>query len=682
LGQYGTLHLTTPSGQQFVIELDRPFYTIGRHPSSDITIDDNLASRNHARIECDQDSCQITDMGSRNGVFVNGERVQGTFPLVPGMDVRIGQHHFRYVSPGLPQPAAGAGKGDSGETLPETPSAKMATPLYTEPLPVATRTPPPETEPLPTAQPTPAGSDHPTAPHAPELATFVERVRYEEYDEEDEYPPERRQLPAWLIFVIALIGIAIGGCIAAAAFGVLPDLSTRETPVADTGDEEPPEDNASTPTIPPTSIIPGSNDDGRDVPLGFVNPTCGNSLLDAGETCERDQLPLVCSDEGQASLTTIKDIFGTANLVVPGPFSSEEALTSACGEGFRPVTAFESQGRIEDLCEAIIALNPEDLPTIVAELHPARIGAAGLSDLDACMSQVYADVTASLGGFGADSAGAMIWCLPEEAATDNPDLWKEARQTRMDSFVVSTAAVCQRIQDRLDSGEPSCGDDQSCNIETCACEAAPVACGDGTCQVGENPLNCSRDCPTVCGDGVVSGKEQCEGDSDCASNAYCANPDQGPIACTCVVACGDGTCFAGREAANTCAADCPAICGDGFITHSEVCEGDRDCGVGGYCNSCASCSTICGDGLIGFDEVCETTNNQGCSAGTMCSGCGSCTPICGDNICLPGEAASCPKDCFTPIPPSTSSACFCGNGVCDSGTGCNETTSNCPGDCP
>jgi len=36
-------------------------------------------------------------------------------------------------------------------------------------------------------------------------------------------------------------------------------------------------------------------------------------------------------------------------------------------------------------------------------------------------------------------------------------------------------------------------------------------CGDGICGFGEDVLSCPQDCPTVCGDGVKTGNEQCDG---------------------------------------------------------------------------------------------------------------------------------------------------------------------------
>ena len=65
--------------------------TIGRAAEGDIVIPDRLASREHAVIERDSgDGCwRIRDLGSRNGTWVDGRRVDEAM-LEPGMAVRIG----------------------------------------------------------------------------------------------------------------------------------------------------------------------------------------------------------------------------------------------------------------------------------------------------------------------------------------------------------------------------------------------------------------------------------------------------------------------------------------------------------------------------------------------------------------------------------------------------------------
>ena len=57
--------------------------TIGREPKSSITLEDKLASREHAVIQKIKEDFYIQDLHSTNGTFVNGERIP------PGDYVRL-----------------------------------------------------------------------------------------------------------------------------------------------------------------------------------------------------------------------------------------------------------------------------------------------------------------------------------------------------------------------------------------------------------------------------------------------------------------------------------------------------------------------------------------------------------------------------------------------------------------
>jgi len=63
---------------------------IGRDASCDIRIADRQVSRNHAVITSDGDGkVSITDLDSKNGVFVNGERINGSADLKDGDAIKI-----------------------------------------------------------------------------------------------------------------------------------------------------------------------------------------------------------------------------------------------------------------------------------------------------------------------------------------------------------------------------------------------------------------------------------------------------------------------------------------------------------------------------------------------------------------------------------------------------------------
>jgi two-component system response regulator AtoC len=63
---------------------------IGRSPTADLQLADEAASRSHATILCADGVAQVRDLGSHNGTFLNGERVEGTRALLSGDVLAIG----------------------------------------------------------------------------------------------------------------------------------------------------------------------------------------------------------------------------------------------------------------------------------------------------------------------------------------------------------------------------------------------------------------------------------------------------------------------------------------------------------------------------------------------------------------------------------------------------------------
>ena len=70
---------------------------VGRAPSSDIAIFDPTISRRHAELQVDESGLHVRDLGSSNGTFRNGERLddQSAVKLEPGDTVTFGKVAFR-----------------------------------------------------------------------------------------------------------------------------------------------------------------------------------------------------------------------------------------------------------------------------------------------------------------------------------------------------------------------------------------------------------------------------------------------------------------------------------------------------------------------------------------------------------------------------------------------------------
>jgi hypothetical protein len=71
-------------------DLPRGETLIGRSSECQVTIEDPLVSRQHARIVVGEDECVVEDLGSRNGVRVNGSPIKGKAALKDGDRLRIG----------------------------------------------------------------------------------------------------------------------------------------------------------------------------------------------------------------------------------------------------------------------------------------------------------------------------------------------------------------------------------------------------------------------------------------------------------------------------------------------------------------------------------------------------------------------------------------------------------------
>lgn len=70
--------------------LDQPVITAGRHPESDIFLDDVTVSRRHVEISNDNGTFRAKDVGSLNGTYVNKELVEDA-ELVDGDELQIGR---------------------------------------------------------------------------------------------------------------------------------------------------------------------------------------------------------------------------------------------------------------------------------------------------------------------------------------------------------------------------------------------------------------------------------------------------------------------------------------------------------------------------------------------------------------------------------------------------------------
>ena len=89
------------AGSRFLLDTD--VVAAGRHPESEIFLDDVTVSRRHAEFRRTPDGFSVADVGSLNGTYVNRDRIDEV-ALQGGDEVQIGKYRLVYFSS---HPAAG-----------------------------------------------------------------------------------------------------------------------------------------------------------------------------------------------------------------------------------------------------------------------------------------------------------------------------------------------------------------------------------------------------------------------------------------------------------------------------------------------------------------------------------------------------------------------------------------------
>ncbi|PWH07605.1 DUF2662 domain-containing protein [Brachybacterium endophyticum] len=83
--------------QQYL--LTGPVTVIGRGGDADIILDDTGVSRHHVELRADGGNVTVTDLGSTNGTFVDGERIRTPVPVQDRSTVRIGRTRMTVILP-------------------------------------------------------------------------------------------------------------------------------------------------------------------------------------------------------------------------------------------------------------------------------------------------------------------------------------------------------------------------------------------------------------------------------------------------------------------------------------------------------------------------------------------------------------------------------------------------------
>jgi putative serine protease PepD len=202
------MQLTITSGTDAgkTVQVEGNEFTIGREAGCDLVLADGKSSRRHAALRVLPDGrATLYDLGSSNGTFVNGQRVQSVL-LTGGEQIQIGDTVLVPQAAGAPaqQPVGGAfGATSQGQAVPATAAAAAA-----PPPPPQAQAPPQQPQYTPPTQPIAPGVPSPTPIQRPSRTqSAIQRVML-----------QRAVNRATVIGIIAIVlVVGVGG---AAALGV------------------------------------------------------------------------------------------------------------------------------------------------------------------------------------------------------------------------------------------------------------------------------------------------------------------------------------------------------------------------------------------------------------------------------------------------------------------------------
>lgn len=110
-----SLHVAPADNDAFDRKVSSDSLVIGRSSRADLAIADRSLSREHARIFKAAEGWFIEDLGSRNGTFINGQRVRHIQAIAPGDVIALGGSIVRVIElEGISDSDASRSKGDHG----------------------------------------------------------------------------------------------------------------------------------------------------------------------------------------------------------------------------------------------------------------------------------------------------------------------------------------------------------------------------------------------------------------------------------------------------------------------------------------------------------------------------------------------------------------------------------------
>ncbi len=148
-------------GRKTVVPFVRDEITIGRQEGNTIRLTERNVSRRHARLLRSAGAVKIEDLGSSNGIRVNGDRISGLVQIVDGDLIQIGDYDLAIQREEDQRLAASNGGGHSAANTPmQVPAVRMSSSAgQTTRMPSLERETAPTVPALPAVEPLPPEAD-------------------------------------------------------------------------------------------------------------------------------------------------------------------------------------------------------------------------------------------------------------------------------------------------------------------------------------------------------------------------------------------------------------------------------------------------------------------------------------------------------------------------------------------